>query len=115
MLVNLFDALPADTAHEAFDEMLNMPGLRIERIVSHGQSSPAGFWYEQPWDEWVIVLKGEARLQIQGQEEPLQLRAGDHCWLPAGRRHRVISTSHDGPTIWLAVHRQVSFAPKPTT
>jgi cupin 2 domain-containing protein len=105
MLMNLFDALPTDTTQESFDDMLNVPGLRIERIVSHGHQSPPGFWYEQSWDEWVIVLKGEAKLQIEGQEKLLQLGVGDHCWLPANCRHRVVFTSHDGPTIWLAVHR----------
>ncbi|RTZ40016.1 cupin domain-containing protein [Candidimonas sp. SYP-B2681] len=110
MLVNLFDNLPLDTSQETFDGMLNVPGLRIERIVSHGQASPPGFWYQQSWDEWVIVLKGQATLQIEGKENLAQLRAGDHYWLPTGCRHRVVRTSHDGPTIWLAVHRQVVLA-----
>ncbi len=28
--------------------------LRVERIVSIAQSSPEGFWYDQPEDEWVL-------------------------------------------------------------
>lgn len=105
MLKNLFSCLPADTSQESFDDLLKVPGLRIERIVSHGQASPPGFWYEQSWDEWVLVLHGEAQLQIENEREPRMLAKGDHCWLPAGCRHRVLSTSQAEPTIWLAVHR----------
>jgi cupin 2 domain-containing protein len=105
MLKNLYADWPRDPDREDFANLLQVPGLRIERIVSHGQASPAGFWYEQGWDEWVIVLQGTASLQIEGRAGPLRLAAGDHCWLPAGCRHRVAATAPDGPTVWLAVHR----------
>jgi len=105
MLKNLFTALPGDTGREAFDDLLNVPGLRIERIVSHGQASPPGFWYEQDEDEWVIVLQGSATLQVEGHDTLVALQPGDHYWIPAGLRHRVDSTAQDCPTIWLAVHR----------
>lgn len=105
MLKNLFADLPSDTSRESFDNLLEVPGLRIERIVSHGQASPPGFWYEQDADEWVLVVQGSASLQIDGQEELVQLQPGDHYWLPAGLRHRVASTDPAVPTIWLAVHR----------
>ena len=105
MLKNLFAAMPADTAHEAFDNLLDVPGLRIERIVSHGQKSPPDFWYEQDEDEWVIVLQGSATLQIEGHDTAVILALGDHYWIPAGLKHRVDSTAADGPTIWIAVHR----------
>ena len=39
--------------------------VRIERIISHGHASPADFWYDQAQHEWVIVLKGAARLQFE--------------------------------------------------
>lgn len=105
MLKNLFAAMPADTGCEAFDDLLDVPGLRIERIVSHGQESPPGFWYEQGEDEWVIVLQGSATLEVEGRKTLITLEPGDHCWIPSGLRHRVASTAPDGPTIWLAVHR----------
>ncbi|WP_322997611.1 cupin domain-containing protein [Castellaniella sp.] len=105
MLKNLFAAMPVDAAHEAFDDLLDVPGLRIERIVSHGQKSPSDFWYEQDEDEWVIVLQGSAALQVTGRNDLVMLAPGDHYWIPAGLRHRVHSTAQDGPTIWLAVHR----------
>lgn len=106
---NLFDAMPqADVSEETFTDLLAVPGLRVERIVSQGQISPPGFWYEQDWDEWVMIIEGEAHLQVEGQENPLRLKVGDHVWLPAGRRHRVVYTRQQPPTIWLAVHRGMS-------
>ena len=108
MLKNLFDALPIDSTDEAFDDLLNVPGLRIERIVSHGQASAPGFWYEQATDEWVIVLQGQASLEVEGDGNLVVLEKGDHYWIPSGLRHRVNSTASDGPTIWLAVHRSPS-------
>lgn len=105
MLKNIFAAMPAVASQEAFDDLLDVPGLRIERIVSHGQKSPPDFWYEQDEDEWVIILLGSAGLQIEGQDSPIVLTPGDHYWIPAGLRHRVDWTAQDGPTIWLAVYR----------
>lgn len=105
MLENLFAAMPTDTSREAFDDLLDVPGLRIERIVSHGQKSPPDFWYEQDEDEWVIVLQGSATLQLEGRDSVVMLAPGDHYWIPKRLRHRVYSTAPDGPTIWLAVHR----------
>ena len=102
---NLFENLPLAAEHECFEDLLCVPGLRIERIISHGQASPPGFWYEQDWDEWVMVLQGRAMLQIEGKEERVTLQKGDHYWLPAGCRHRVAFTANDEATIWLAVHR----------
>ncbi|MGE4369004.1 MAG: cupin domain-containing protein [Burkholderiaceae bacterium] len=103
MLHNLFQAIAPDSATEQFEDLLNVPGLRVERIVSAGQASPPGFWYQQEWDEWVVVLRGRAQLRLE--DKVLSLGPGDHCWLPAGCRHRVDATTPDEPTVWLAVHR----------
>lgn len=104
MLSNLFDALPALSAPEQFTELLARPGLRIERIVSSGQASPPGFWYDQPDGEWVLVLQGEARLRFADEDEPRQLKAGDFIDIAPHRRHRVEWTTPEQQTIWLAVH-----------
>ena len=80
------------------------PGAVVERIVSTGQASPPGFWYDQDSTEWVIVLAGEAGLRIQGEAAPRTLRPGDYVELPPRARHRVEWTSADPPTVWLAVH-----------
>lgn len=105
MIHNLYAALPAEDAEgEQLHELLARPGLRIERIVSTGQSSPPGFWYDQPEGEWVVVLKGEALLRLENEAAPRRLRPGDFADIPARRRHRVEWTHPDQPTVWLAVH-----------
>ena len=102
---NLFAHVPAATQpEEVVTEILVRPGLRIERVVSTGQASPPDFWYDQPWDEWVTVLAGAARLRFEGEPEDRELRTGDHVLIQAHARHRVEWTSADPPTIWLAVH-----------
>lgn len=100
---NIFDDLPEDAAEERFSDLLKRPGVRIERIVSTGQASPPGFWYDQPHDEWVLLLAGAAGLAIEGEPER-RLEPGDHVFLPARRRHRVTFTAPDAATVWLAVH-----------
>lgn len=105
MLTNLYDALPVrPTAEEEISELLVQPGLRIERIVSTGQASPPGFWFDQPTHEWVTVLSGEARLRFADEDAARILRAGDFLPIPAHRKHRVEWTHPEMPTIWLAIH-----------
>lgn len=104
MIGNLFQNLPKTLEAEQFEDILKQPGCRVERIVSFGHSSPADFWYDQSWDEWVLVLSGEALLEWGDGAEPVRLRAGDHLLIPARMRHRVAFTSPSEPTIWLALH-----------
>lgn len=109
--LNLFAGIDTGAAEERFDTLMSRPGLRIERIVSTGQSSPPGFWYDQPQDEWVLVVAGSAAVLLEGEPEPRSLKAGDHLLIPAHRRHRVEWTAPDQPTIWLAVHFTEDVAP----
>ena len=103
-VANLFDDLPGSAvAAELFTEILNRPGLRIERIVSTGQTTPENEPYDQDHDEWVLVLKGAARLWLDGRGET-DLGPGDHLFIPARCRHRVVWTAMSEPTVWLAVH-----------
>ena len=99
---NLFTNLPADLHEEHFTALLDSGGVRIERIVSHGQASPENVWYDQPRPEWVVVLKGAARLRFEN--ETIEMKPGDFVNLPAHKKHRVEWTTPDEPTIWLAVH-----------
>ncbi len=101
---NLFADIGPAEADETFATLAERPGATIERIVSTGQASPEGFWYDQDWTEWVVVLAGEAALRIEGEAAPRTLRPGDWLELPAGVRHRVEWTAADRPTVWLAVH-----------
>ena len=101
---NLFSGLPAAPEKaERFDELLRRPGLRIERIVSTGQSSPPDFWYDQSEGEWVVVLQGAARLRFADEAEARSLGVGDCLDIAAHRRHRVEWTAPDETTVWLAV------------
>jgi cupin 2 domain-containing protein len=101
---NLFADPPGDATQEQFTELLHAPSVRVERIVSHGQASPPGFWYDQDWAEWVVVLGGSAVLLLEGEAAPRKLARGDYLHIPAHRRHRVEATDSAEPTIWLAVH-----------
>ncbi|SDB48267.1 cupin domain-containing protein [Bauldia litoralis] len=100
---NIFHGVKARLDEEEITELLSRPGIRIERIVSTGQASPPDFWYDQPNDEWVIVLTGSAGLAVEGEAERT-LAPGDMAFLPARKRHRVVWTDVDRPTVWLAVH-----------
>lgn len=92
---------------EIVETLLERPGLKIERIVSTGRATPEGEWYDQETDEWVLLIKGSARLRIEGEASERELAAGDFVLLPAHCRHRVEWTDDEAPTIWLAVQ----FAP----
>lgn len=98
---SLFAESVPEVAEEVFTTLLEKPGLKIERIASHGRASPADFWYDQEQEEWVLLVRGEAVLQIDGQPD-LRLKAGDHLRIPAHLRHRVALVSDDA--LWLAVH-----------
>jgi cupin 2 domain-containing protein len=101
---NLLRALPRDGGEEIVTPLVSSPALRIERIVSTGQASPPGFWYEQDWTEWVLLICGAAELRIDGEAAPRRLAAGDYLLLPPRLRHRVEWTQAEPPTVWLAVH-----------
>jgi len=102
-MANLFSDLPATAEEERLDDLLKRPGVRIERIVSTGQASPPDFWYDQAWDEWVVLLSGGAGLTVEGSAE-VALSPGDYIHLPAHTRHRIAWTAASEPTVWLAVH-----------
>ena len=102
MKQNLLTDLLDDLTEELFNTLLQKPGIRIERIVSHGHHSPNGFWYDQPTGEWVVVLKGAARIELENKT--VEMGLGDYLDIPAHTKHRVAWTTPDEPTIWLAMH-----------
>lgn len=103
MLENLFKEIPTATIDEQFLSLLESPHLRIERIVSWGQASPPGFWYDQEEHEWVLLVCGAARIRFESATELHELTAGSFLLIPARCRHRVEWTAPDQPTIWLAL------------
>jgi cupin 2 domain-containing protein len=100
---NLFVDIPREMPEEIVGEILRTDAFRIERIVSRGQASPPGFWYDQERDEWVLLVKGSASLRFDDGRE-VALAPGDHLLIPRRVRHRVERTDPDGETVWLAVH-----------
>lgn len=104
---NLFADLPAAADAEHFDTLVEVTRGRVERIVSRGQHSPEGFWYDQKEAEWVVVLSGRAVLEFAAADgadvERIELGPGDHVDIPPHTRHRVAWTATDRPTVWLAV------------
>ena len=101
---NIFANLPTDFPEELVEVLAENKHVRIERIVSTGHASPDEFWYDQEEHEWVVVLKGEAKLLFEGDDDPIHMRPGDFVNIPAHRKHRVEWTTPDEPTVWLAVH-----------
>jgi cupin 2 domain-containing protein len=99
LLADVPDRLEA----ERFDSLLTQANVRIERIVSTGQTTPPDKWYDQAWDEWVLLVSGGASLLVEHEDEPRSLEPGDHLFLPARVRHRVTWTAPDRPTVWLAI------------
>jgi len=100
---NLSTALPADLSDEVFEEIASDGKTTIERIVSRGHASPPGFWYNQDRSEWVLLIRGAARLEFEAGNQKVDLAPGSYVNIPAGVRHRVAWTDPDQPTIWLAV------------
>lgn len=100
--MNLFADLPTSRAEEEILPLLASGNVRIERIVSTGQASPPGFWYDQEEHEWVLVLRGRGIIEYEDGEQ-ISLAPGEHLHIPARVRHRVRETSREEPTIWLAV------------
>jgi cupin 2 domain-containing protein len=101
---NLFAGVPPAMQGELVEELVRTPGARLERIVSRGHRTPDGEWYDQEWDEWVVVLSGSATLRIEGESELIALVAGDSLLLSAHVRHRVEWTDPAVNTVWLALH-----------
>lgn len=104
---NIFAGLPLSTVAEQFTTLVDTPGLRVERIVSPpGHATPANEWFDQPRDEFVLVLQGRGALVFDGHPGETVLNPGDYLRLPAGVRHRVSWTDPHQPTLWLALHHE---------
>jgi cupin 2 domain-containing protein len=100
-IVNLIADLPQRLPEEMVTTLLEAANLRIEQIVSHGHASPEGFWYDQDQHEWVVVLKGAARIRFE--DGIMEMKPGDFINIPAHKKHRVEWTTPDEPTVWLAI------------
>lgn len=100
---NLFELIPEDISEEIFTGIARGENIKIERIISKGHTSPESGWYDQESNEWVVVLKGEAKLSFENSND-VHLVAGSHLNIPAHTKHKVTWTTPNTETIWLAVH-----------
>ena len=100
---NLFDSIPADLPGAVVAPLLRGGSFRVERIVSQGQASPQGIWYDQDEHEWVLVVDGRAAVEFEGQADMVELRRGSYLNIPAHARHRVAWTDPNTRTVWLAI------------
>ena len=101
-ITNLFEQIPNALPDECISVLLSQSNVRVERIVSRGQSTPAGQWYEQTEHEWVMVLQGSGIIEYENCRQ-IVLNTGDYLYLPAHIKHRVAATAEHEYTIWLAI------------
>jgi len=100
---NILNNIPDDPRQEHFETLVTTGTVHIERIISKGHVSPAGEWYDQQRNEFVLVLKGAGTLEFEDGRE-VSMVAGDWLEIPARARHRVAWTDETSETVWLAVH-----------
>jgi cupin 2 domain-containing protein len=95
---NLFADTAPPSEGERTETLLSHRNLVIERIISSAAITPREYLQQQ--DEWVVLLSGEAVMQVAGKK--VSLRSGDYLFLAAGVPHTVERTSEGA--MWLAVH-----------
>jgi len=99
---SIFDVPAEKLNEEKFEKIFSTKNFLVERIISDGQSSPDNFWYDQPENELVFLLSGNAVIEFEN--EFIELNPGEYLLIPSHRKHRVVSTSKNQKTIWLAIH-----------
>lgn len=102
-VTNIYKNIPSNIPEELFEIISENENIKIERIISDGHSTPQDYWYDQEKNEFVILLKGNAELLFDNDEKVI-LNEGDYLIIPKHKKHRVLSTSKETKTIWLAVH-----------
>ena len=100
---NLFKNIPDKLPKELFESLVESQHIQIERIVPRGYASPEEDWYDQDRNEFVLLVKGSARLLFEDGRE-VDMGPGDWLEIPTHVKHRVAWTDGERETIWLAVH-----------
>ncbi len=101
---SLFAQIPEIVSEEIFDTLFKNDGLKIERIISQGNSTPRDNWLEQNQDEWVLLVQGAAKLSFKDKAEIIEMKPGEYVLIKANTKHRVEWTDPKQKTVWLAVH-----------
>jgi cupin 2 domain-containing protein len=100
---NIFKTNPEKPNEEIFEIILNNKNLKLERIITNGQTTPPGEWYNQENDEWVVLIQGSALILFEN-EKFIILNKGDHILIPKNCKHRVQWVDSNQECIWLALH-----------
>ncbi|MFA5215428.1 cupin domain-containing protein [Sulfuricurvum sp.] len=95
--MNIYEIEEPERGKETFLLLHQTPTLKIEAIRS--RLSVAGVIYDQNEDEWVVLVRGSATMEIQGVKHAL--KEGDSVFLARHTRHQVLSTSDDA--VWIGV------------
>ncbi len=95
--MNIYDFKIPDKL-ESFETLLAYKNIKIVRIVSSDQLEEKTYIQEE--DEWVVLLEGEAILEVDGRNHSLQ--KGDSLFIPAKTSHQVLLATRG--TLWLAIH-----------
>ena len=101
---SIFSNIPVSTTEEIFETLLKTDHVKLERIISLGQATLRGEWFDQNDNEWVILLSGSAGLLFEDDKEVCVMNPGDYVHIPAHTRHRVEWTDANQETVWLALH-----------
>jgi cupin 2 domain-containing protein len=101
---NIFNNIPDQLPEELIECIFKRNNIQVERIISRGHITPTGQWYDQDWDEWVILLQGQAIILYEKDNQTFHLNVGDYLLIPSHARHRVEWTLPDFDTVWLAVN-----------
>lgn len=99
---NFLEDLPVSLEAEVFEDVLTSDHVRIERILSNGQTSPDEGWYDQSEHEWVLILEGAGQIEYEDGSN-VSLKKGDYLYIPAHKKHRVSWTDPEQITVWLAI------------
>jgi cupin 2 domain-containing protein len=94
---NLYEEKFPNENREVFSTLFQNESIKIESIRSWLKTP--GEVYNQDQDEWVILLEGEAKLEIDNIM--VNLQRGDYLFIPKHTLHRVHSTAKN--TLWIGV------------
>ncbi|MEA3353289.1 MAG: cupin domain-containing protein [Campylobacterota bacterium] len=97
---NFKENIPAKHDNEIFETILSNENIKMERIISYGQTTPKDQWYDQDEDEFVFLISGEAKIKYD-DDSIYHLKSGMSLYITAHQKHQVIYTSN--PTIWLTL------------
>lgn len=99
--MNIFDYSIPEVG-EDFKSLFKNKNIDIVRIVSSNKLEDK--LYIQDVDEFVILLEGEALLELESRE--VKLKKGDTLFIPSKMPHRVLKTKMG--TLWLAIYMKKS-------